>query len=89
MEINLYQLRMITEAAAELGALSALIKTGKLKPYLNKSEAFKIFGRATVEQWVRDGWIAVRKDGNYSAAWRIDRIEIELLSKSLIIYKLT
>jgi len=88
MEINPFQLKLITEAAAELGALSALIKTGKVKPYLNKSEAFKAFGRATVENWVRDGLIIVRKDGDYSAAWRIDRFEIELLAKSIIISKL-
>jgi len=89
MEIKPFQLKLITEAAAQLGALSALIKTGKVKPYLNKSEAFKAFGRATVENWVRDGLIIVRKDGDHSAAWRIDRFEIELLAKSIIISKLT
>jgi len=89
MEINPFQLKIIAQAAAELGAISALIRTGKVKPYLNKSEAFKAFGRAKVESWVREGLISVRKDGDYSAAWRIDRFEIELLAKSIIISNLT
>ena len=89
MEINPFELKVITESAAELGALSALIKIGKLKPYLNKSEAFKMFGRATVENWVKDGLITVSKDGDHSSAWRIDRLEIELLSKVLTIARLT
>jgi hypothetical protein len=88
MEINPFQLRMIAEASAELGALSALIKTGKVKPYLKKSEAFGIYGRASVENWIKDGLITVRKDGDHSAAWRIERFEIELLAKSLSIFKL-
>lgn len=89
MEINPFQLKLIVEAAAELGALSALIRTGKIKPYLNKSEAFKMHGRAKVENWVRDGLLTIRKDGDHSAAWRIDRLQIELLAKSVIIFKLT
>jgi len=88
MEITPFQLRLIAEAAAELGALSAMIQTGKVKPYLNKSEAFKSFGRATVENWIKAGMITVRKDGDHSATWRIGRFEIELLSKSQTIFML-
>ncbi|WP_255563122.1 hypothetical protein [Mucilaginibacter sp. 21P] len=73
MEINPFQLRLIAEATAELGALSALILTGQVKPYLNRSEAFKRFGRAKVENWVHMGLISVHKDGDHSAAWRIER----------------
>lgn len=86
MEINPFQLKLIAEAAAELGALSALIQTGKLKPYLNKAEAFRLYGRASVEKWIKDGHIKIRKDGDYSAAWRIDRFEVELLIKSLAVF---
>lgn len=87
MEINSFQFKIITETAAELGALSTLIKLGKVKPYLKKNEAFKRYGRANVEKWISDGLITIRKDGDHSASWRIDRLEIELLSKSLIIFK--
>lgn len=88
MEINAFQIKLIAETAAELGALSALIKTGKIKPYLNKSEAFNLFGRANVENWIKGGLITFCKDGDHSAAWRIERFEIELLAKSLTIFQL-
>jgi len=34
--------QIIIRLAAELGAIQAMISTGKLKPYLKKSEAFKL-----------------------------------------------
>lgn len=76
-----HQLRMLLADASELGALKALTKVGKIKPYLKKSEAFRRFGRNNVEQWIIQGLITPRKDGNQSAAWRIDRIEIEIVCK--------
>ena len=69
------------DAAAELGAIQALVQTGQLKPYLKKSEAFRLYGRKQVEQWIAEGAITPRKDGDYSAAWRIARMEIEVLVK--------
>jgi len=73
--------RFIREAAA-LGSIITLIRTGMLKPYLKKNEAFRKFGRIRVEQWINSGMITIRKDGNHSAAWRIDRIEIEALASA-------
>ena len=66
----------------ELGALCVLIKCGRLKPYLNKSEAFRQYGRKNVEYWVAQGLLKPRKDGDGSAAWRIDRMELECLVKA-------
>jgi hypothetical protein len=83
MEISPIQLEQIIKEAAELGALTALIKAGKIKPYLKKSEAFKIYGRNKVEHWLEAGLITPRKDGDYSAAWRLERVELEALSKSI------
>lgn len=72
----------ILQAAAELGAVQALIATGRLKPYLKKSEAFRLYGRAKVENWINEGAITPRKDGDHSAAWRIDRMEIAILARA-------
>ena len=69
--------------AAELGALQALIHTGQVKPYLKKSEAFRLYGRKRVEKWTAEGLIKIRKDGDHSAAWRIDRMEIATLAKTI------
>ncbi|CAN5175416.1 hypothetical protein BH09BAC6_BH09BAC6_24170 [soil metagenome] len=83
MEILNQSLEKCLAAGAELGVVITLVKTGQVKPYLNKSEAFLIYGRSNVENWFEMGWLKQRKDGNYSAAWRIDRIEIEVVAKSI------
>jgi hypothetical protein len=82
-----YVLMRIAEAAAELGATQALIQTGRLKPYLSKAEASRLYGRNNIERWVDEGLLAVRKDGNHSAAWRIDRLELELIVKARFLLK--
>lgn len=75
-------LTLIVEEAASIGAIIGLVRTGALRPYLKKTEAFRKFGRARVERWVETGMITIRKDGNHSAAWRIDRVEIEILASA-------
>jgi hypothetical protein len=69
-------------AAAELGALKALITTGQLKPYLKKSEAFRRYGRKNVEHWISQGLLTPRKDGGHSAGWRIDRLEAAIIDQA-------
>jgi hypothetical protein len=78
-------LQIILEKASEMGAVSALVRAGKLKPYLKKAEAFRLFGRKNIEHWIDQGFITPRKDGDHSACWRIDRLEAEALAKALII----
>ena len=79
LKINENDLFLLLEKAAAMGALQALSRTGFIKPYIKKSEAFRLFGRKHVERWIAEGWITQRKDGDHSAAWRIDRIELEAL----------
>nr|WP_199156651.1 hypothetical protein [Pedobacter sp. ASV2] len=81
--LSAHQLKVLLKNAAELGAKVALSKTGQLKPFLNKSEAFRLYGRKNVEHWLSLGLVTPRKDGTHSAAWRIERIEIEAIQKSL------
>jgi len=83
VELTLFQFQSLLEVASELGAKRALIKAGKLKPYLKKSEALRMYGRNNVEHWIEEGLITPRKDGNDSAAWRIDRIELDIIAKGL------
>jgi len=78
-------LRMLLRHAAELGVLSAHIHAGSLKPYVKKADAFRLFGRASTERWLASGQLTPRKDGTHSAAWRIDRMEIEILSRATAI----
>lgn len=81
-EIPPHLLALIVRCAAEMGAKLALSKTGKIKPYLSKNEAFRLFGRKNVERWINDGLVTPRKDGGYSANWRIDRFELEAIAVS-------
>lgn len=78
---------MLLQAAAELGAIQALVGAGKLKAYLKKAEAFRLYGRKNIEHWIDQGLITPRKDGNDSACWRIDRMEAEALDKAHHILK--
>ncbi len=75
------QLQTLLCYAAEMGADLALTKTGHLRTYLKKTEAFEEYGRKNVEQWIGLGLIALRKDSSTSE-WCIDRLEIEAVSKS-------
>lgn len=82
LQIAPHQLRFLLEQAAAMGAQMALIEAGKLRPYLKKSEAFLLYGRAKVENWIEEGLITPRKDGDHSAHWRIERMEVEALVKA-------
>lgn len=80
MEISRSQLATLLAQAAELGAKKALSETGVIKPYLKKSEAYRLYGRANVERWIQEGLVTPRKDGNDSAAWRLERIELNAIA---------
>ena len=54
----------------------------KLKPYISKREAYKLYGRAIVDRWIKEGLIKEIKDGENSSTVRIDRIQIEIIAKS-------
>jgi len=83
LQFEPFQLRNIIREAAGMGAMLALSKTGKLKPYLKKSEAFRQYGRKNIERWVAEGRITIRKDGDHSAIWRLDRLELEAIVRSV------
>jgi hypothetical protein len=82
------QLQQLVGTAVELGVMIALIETGQIKPYLKKSEAFKLYGRKNIERWLTNSLLTPRKDGDHSAAWRLDRKEIEILIRSIKIQQL-
>ena len=82
-EIPSHLFTRIFNCGAELGAITALVKTCQLRPYLKKAEAFRLYGRKHVEHWIEEGLITPRKDGDHSAAWRIDRLEIEAVAKAI------
>jgi hypothetical protein len=82
IQINIYTLEKLLAEAAEMGAKAALSRIGKLRPYLKKAEAFRLYGRRNVEHWITEGLVTARKDGDHSASWRIERLEIEAVCKA-------
>ena len=68
--------------AAEAGANKALIESGALKPFISKNQADKSYGRRNVDRWIREGLVIAIKDGTNSSSVRIDRVKIDLVSKS-------
>jgi hypothetical protein len=80
--ISTHHLGILLEQAAEMGAKLALCRCGQLKPYLKKSEAYRLYGRKNVERWIESGLLKPRKDGDYSAAWRLERMELEAICKA-------
>lgn len=81
-ELELYQLQNLLQAASEIAVEKALMQLGMLKPFLSKTEAYNQYGRGTVDRWIQEGLVKVNKDGNNSSKVRIDRIQLEILSKA-------
>jgi hypothetical protein len=82
MEIPLSHLRVMLGEAAELGATRALTLAGVLKPCITKAEAFRMYGRANVESWIKAGLITSNKDGDFNSKVRLDRVKLEVIAKS-------
>lgn len=81
MEINAIVLGMIQDAA-ELAATSVLTRTGAITPYVSKSQAIKIVGgEATLNRFISEGLIDVRKDGPRNSKVRISRVQLEAVLK--------
>ena len=79
--------RRVIYHTARFGAIATLVKTGDIKPYINKNEAFKIYGRKHIECWLQKSLVTPIKDGGHSAALRLSRIEIEILLLAIEIQK--
>lgn len=77
--LNNHQLGELLAVAAALGARITLARMGRLPPYINRSEAYRRYGRKRVDRWMDRGWLTPRKDGDRSASWRIDRTEADAL----------
>jgi len=80
--INVNHLNKMLTDAAELGARRIAKELGISKPFMSQNEAWKIYGRRTIERWIEEGLITPQKDGNATSKIRLDRMELETLSKS-------
>lgn len=68
--------------AAEAGATKALMDVGLLKPYFKLREAYRLYGEAIVNRWIKEGLVRVIKDGTRNASVRIDRLELLTVART-------
>lgn len=82
ISISVSHLAALLRDAARMGADEVITELNLKQPYMNKSAAIKKYGKANFEQWVSQGLVTPIKDGNDSAQYRIDRLEIEAVAKA-------
>ena len=70
------------EIGFKKGLMTGSVSEIKLKPYISKKEAYRLYGRAIVDRWIKEKLIKEIKDGDNSSTVRIDRIQIEIIAKS-------
>jgi hypothetical protein len=68
--------------AAQIATEKLLVDLGLLKPYFSLNEAYRKYGKGTVERWCRDGLVRKIKDGEGNSPVRIARMEIETVAKT-------
>jgi len=62
--MSLTQLRALMVDAADAGANKALVELGLLKPFLNKAEVYKKYGRSDVDRWLKEKLLHPVRDGS-------------------------
>lgn len=53
--MKLKEFSFLFRTAVENGAGMALAKTGALRPFLTKAEAYRLYGRSDVDRWIAEG----------------------------------
>lgn len=84
MEVTMPQnlLASLLADAAEMGANNALAKAGLLKPYMSKADAYRKYGTRTVQRWLKEGRIQLKKSSPGATKLMIERSQIEAVEKS-------
>ena len=76
---------LITNAVqegAKIGAMTVLTEMGTIKPTISKAEAYRTYGRFTVDRWITEGLVIPIKDGPSSHKIRINRVQIQIVNNS-------
>lgn len=66
--------------AAHIATEQTLVRLGLIKPFISLNEAYRTYGKGTVERWCREGLIQKIKDGDGNSPVRINRTEIQSVS---------
>ncbi|MDB5117009.1 MAG: hypothetical protein JWQ79_2501 [Mucilaginibacter sp.] len=86
--LDKYQLMEIISGAVQIGVEAALVQSGSLKPYLTLTTAYNMYGRKTVDKWIKEGRVTANKSGDRNSKVLLDRLALQALVKTdeLIVY---
>ncbi|WP_448104686.1 hypothetical protein [Pedobacter panaciterrae] len=82
VQLDIYKLEGLLQDAANLGATKALTDAGVLKPFISKSEAYRIYSRRLIDRWLAENLIEPEKDGAGNAKLRLSRVRLEVLART-------
>ena len=74
LTLDTYQLQVMLNAAAEMGAKKALVVAGLEKTQVSKAEAYRRYTRRRVDRWVKEHKVTLIKD-NGSTLLNLDELE--------------
>lgn len=77
--IDILQLKQL-QAIIEVAVNKVVVECELKKPYLSLNQAYKRYGRKTVDRWAAEKMITIIKDGTGTSKCRIKRDEIELVA---------
>lgn len=80
--LQAYEIRRIMADSMELGVKKTLVELGLLTPYLTKQQAYKMYGRALVDRWIKEKLVTKVKDGTNTSSIRLSRMELEMVAKT-------
>lgn len=73
----------LIKSIAKLTATEMLTLSGGLKPFISKSEAYRMYGRGKVDKWIAEGYLSLSQDeAGTSSKMRINRSEIDALAQA-------
>lgn len=82
MEIQAFELRAMLNDAAVTAVEKFAVEIGALKANVSLAQAYRMYGRQSVDTWIRKGLIKGIKKGNNTSKVEFDRIELRLLAKT-------
>lgn len=80
--MKLTDFTLILKNAAQSGAQKAIDDACVSPDCLSKSEAYRLYGRATIDRWVQEGLIVLKSENGKILHKCIDRFKLEAIAHS-------
>ena len=84
IELKISHLQALLTTAAELGAKTALRCAGLDKPQISKADAYRKYGRKSVDRWITEKHVIPISKGSKSVLLNVK--ELEAISQTQIVF---